>query len=158
MLEGETVTVAPELIVTVADAVFEVSATLVAITLTELGLSAFTGAVYSPSVDTVPTEVLPPLTPFTVQVTFVLLLPVTVAVNCWVCPNLTVAAVGLIVIATVCLLVPQPPCHIAPSSSALAHKSLILFPLGNFLSSLYIALPHKAGDSANGISKMCGLR
>ena len=86
-------TLAPESMVTVADAVFEVSATLVAVTLTELGLSAFTGAVYSPRVDTVPTEVLPPLTPFTVHVTFVLLLPVTVAVNCCVCPRRTVAVV-----------------------------------------------------------------
>jgi hypothetical protein len=123
------VTLAPESIVTVADAVFEVSAALVAVTLTELGLSAFTGAVYSPWVDTVPTEVLPPLTPFTVHVTFVLLLPVTVAVNCCVCPSRTVAVVGLIVIATVCLLLPQPLCQIiVPTIAAPNHSRRILLP------------------------------
>jgi hypothetical protein len=42
------VTVAPELIVTVADAVLDVSATLVAVTLTELELRALAGAVYRP--------------------------------------------------------------------------------------------------------------
>jgi hypothetical protein len=101
MLVGETVTVAPESIVTVAEADFVVSATLVAVTLTELGLRPLAGAVYNPSVDTVPTEVLPPFTPFTVHVTFVLLLPVTVAVNCCACPRRTVADVGLTVTPTV---------------------------------------------------------
>src|ERR1017187_1208902 len=95
------VTFAPELIVTVDVAYFEVSATLVATTLTELELSALTGAVYRPCVEIVPTVEFPPVTLLTVQVTFVLELPVTTAVNCCVAPNATVAVVGLSVTATV---------------------------------------------------------
>ena len=145
-------TLAPESMVTVADAVFEVSATLVAVTLTELGLSAFTGAVYSPRVDTVPTEVLPPLTPFTVHVTFVLLLPVTVAVNCCVCPRRTVAVVGLIVTATVCLPLPQPLCQIiVPTIAALNHRRRIAPPPTKLNFPLHMALsppspPRRTGD------------
>jgi hypothetical protein len=130
--------------VTVPDADFDVSAALMAVTLTELGLSAFTGAVYSPSVDTVPTEVLPPLTPFTVHVTFVLLLPVTAAVNCCVCPRRTVADVGLIVIATVCLLLPQPLCQIiVPTIAAANHSRRIVLPPAKLNFSLHMILsPH----------------
>ena len=98
---GYTVTVAPELMVTVAEADFEVSATLVAVTLTEDEFSALAGAVYSPCVVTVPTVALPPVTLFTDQVTLVLSFPVTVAVNCCVACNFTVAVVGVIVTATV---------------------------------------------------------
>ena len=94
-------TVAPELMVTVAEADFEVSATLVAVTLTEDEFSALAGAVYSPCVVTVPTVALPPVTLFTDHVTFVLSFPVTVAVNCCVACNFTVAVVGVIVTATV---------------------------------------------------------
>jgi hypothetical protein len=113
----------------------------VAVTLTELGLSAFTGAVYSPRVDTVPTEVLPPLTPFTVHVTFVLLLPVTVAVNCCVCPRRTVADVGLIVIATVCLLLPQPLGQIIiPTTAALNHSRGIELPPAKLSFPLHMVL------------------
>jgi hypothetical protein len=68
--------------VTVADAVLDVSATLVAVTLTDDEFSALAGAVYRPCVVMVPTVALPPVTLFTDQVTFVLSLPVTVAVNC----------------------------------------------------------------------------
>jgi hypothetical protein len=51
----------------------------------------------------VPTSVLPPEMLSTVQVTEVLVDPLTVVVNCCVCPEVTVAAVGLI--ATETLLV-----------------------------------------------------
>jgi hypothetical protein len=42
---GKTVTTAPELIVTVAEADLDVSTTLVAVTLTELAFTALDGAV-----------------------------------------------------------------------------------------------------------------
>jgi hypothetical protein len=60
-----------------------VSATLVALTVTEAGLGGVAGAVYSPLVEIVPTVEFPPVTPFTDQVTPVLVVFVTVAVNCW---------------------------------------------------------------------------
>jgi len=51
-------------------------------------------------VDTVPTVALPPAIPFTLQVTAVFAVPVTVAVNCCVAPVTTEALVGLTVTAT----------------------------------------------------------
>jgi len=70
--------------VTVADADFVVSATLVAFTVKD---PALPGAVKSPELDTVP--------PVAVQVTAVLLVPVTVAVNCCVAPVRIEVEVGL---------------------------------------------------------------
>ena len=52
------------------------------------------GAVYSPEDEIVPRVELPPLIPFTAQVTAVLELPLTVAENCCVCPTCTEALVG----------------------------------------------------------------
>jgi hypothetical protein len=52
------------------------------------------GAVYSPELETVPTVALPPCVPFTYQFTEALVVPVTVAVNCWLEPLFTVAEVG----------------------------------------------------------------
>lgn len=52
------------------------------------------GAVYKPAVEIVPTVLLPPVTPFTSQVTAVLLEFVTVAENCRVANDATVAVVG----------------------------------------------------------------
>jgi hypothetical protein len=68
--------------VTVADADLVVSACETAATVTDAGLGTAEGAVYSPEVEIVPTVELPPATPFTCQVTAVLEVPVTVAVNC----------------------------------------------------------------------------
>jgi hypothetical protein len=59
------------------------SAALVALTVTEAGLGAVAGALYSPLVVIVPTVEFPPVTPFTDQVTPVVVVFVTVAVNCW---------------------------------------------------------------------------
>jgi hypothetical protein len=77
--------------VTEADAIFDVSATLTAVTVTAAGEA---GAVYSPALDIVPTVELPPFTPFTFQVIPVLTALVTVAVNCLVCPVWTIADTG----------------------------------------------------------------
>jgi hypothetical protein len=64
--------------------------TLVAVTVTLLGLGTVAGAVYSPPT-IVPLVLLPPLMPFTDQVTVVLNapVPVTCAVNDWLCPMTT---------------------------------------------------------------------
>jgi len=51
-------------------------------------------------VDTVPTVALPPAIPFTLQVTAVFVVFVTVAVNCCVAPVATEALVGLTLTAT----------------------------------------------------------
>jgi hypothetical protein len=48
----------------------------------------------------VPVVVFPPVTPFTCQVTLMLLVFCTVAVNCWVPPALTVGKAGEIVTLT----------------------------------------------------------
>lgn len=83
-----------------ASANFVVFATLIALTFTEGVAGRTAGGVYRPEVETVPTVVFPPVTPFTAQVTLVLALPVTDFVNCRVASRLTVAVVGVIV--TVC--------------------------------------------------------
>jgi hypothetical protein len=75
--------------VTVADADLVVSATLVAVT---VNVPAVFGAVYRPVDETVP--------PVVDHVTAVLLLPVTVAVNCCVRPVKSEAVVGLMLTAT----------------------------------------------------------
>src|SRR5260370_15688503 len=66
--------------------------TLVAVTVTA-GVGTEAGAVYKPEVLTVPSVLLPPTTPLTLQVTEVLEAPVTVTVNC--CVLLTVTEVLL---------------------------------------------------------------
>jgi hypothetical protein len=68
--------------VTVAPALFVVSAALVAVTVTLPPEGTTDGAEYSPFVDTVPTVELPPAIPLTPQVTAVFVVPLTVAVNC----------------------------------------------------------------------------
>ena len=64
------------------DATARLSATLVAVTFTGLGFGTLAGAEYMPLVSTMPSVAFPPATPFTDHVTAVLLVPVTVAVNC----------------------------------------------------------------------------
>lgn len=76
--------------VTVALALADVSATLVAVTVC---VPVTEGAVYKPAAVIVPTLAFPPLTLSTAQVTAVLLEPVTVAVNCVVAPTAMFAVV-----------------------------------------------------------------
>jgi len=59
------------------------SATDTALTVTVAGEGTVLGAVYNPVVDTVPAVALPPVTPFTCQVTAVFVALLTVAVNVW---------------------------------------------------------------------------
>jgi hypothetical protein len=70
------------------------SAALVAVILTDPGLGTSAGAVYRPPTEIVPTVTLPLDTPFTLHVTAVLEVPVTVGVNCCVPPTATVAVTG----------------------------------------------------------------
>ena len=104
---GLTVTLIAGLTVTVAEAAALVSACEVAVTVTvpEGGVE---GAVYRPLL-----EIAPP--PLTVQVTAVLLVLATAAVNCTVRPAFTVAVAGLTVTVTAggggLLFPPPPPPH-----------------------------------------------
>src|SRR5947207_2873719 len=86
--------------VTCAEADFVGSACDTAVTVTAAGFGTTAGAVYRPELDIVPTVALPPLTPLTCQVTAVLLVFCTVAVNCCVPPAPTVADAGEIVTLT----------------------------------------------------------
>jgi hypothetical protein len=80
------------LTVTVADPLFVLSATLVAVTVC---WPVVDGAVYKPDAEIVPTVLLPPVIASTDQVTAVFDVPVTVAWNCCAWPVLIVADFGL---------------------------------------------------------------
>jgi hypothetical protein len=80
------------------------SAALTARTVTVLALGTVCGAVYIPDVLIVPVEAVPPVTPFTCQVTEVFDDPVTVALNDFVATALTFALVGETVTVTLCPL------------------------------------------------------
>jgi hypothetical protein len=98
-------------IVTVASAVLLISAKETAVTVTVGVVGTATGAVYTPVPLIVPTVEFPPATPFTRQVTPVLLVFCTWAVNCAVRPVATVALVGEIVTDTVPVVLLLPPPH-----------------------------------------------
>src|SRR5258708_39802372 len=78
--------------VTVVPADFEVSAWEIAVTVTAAGLGTAAGAVYKPAAEMVPTVALPPVIPLTCQVTAVLAVFRTVALNC--CDVATVTLIG----------------------------------------------------------------
>jgi hypothetical protein len=71
---------------------FDVSATLVALIFTVDGCGCVAGALYTPEVLMVPTAAPPPWMPFTVQITPVFVLPVTVATYFDEFPSITLAA------------------------------------------------------------------
>ena len=85
---GVRETVIGGVIVTLAVAALLVSPTLVAVTMTVCGLLSAAGAVYRPALEIVPTA------GFTDHVTAVFVVPVTVAVNCCVCPAQRAAEPG----------------------------------------------------------------
>ncbi len=73
---------------------------------------AIAGVVYRPVASIVPLVELPPAVPFTSQFTLVFVVPVTVALNCWVWPVNSIAEVGLICTLTTGgggVLDPPPP-------------------------------------------------
>lgn len=85
------------MIVTVAASDFVLSATEIAVTVTGFDAGTVAGAVKSPVALIVPVVAIPPVTPFTCQVTAVLDVFVTLAENCCVKPVVTVAVLGLTV-------------------------------------------------------------
>jgi hypothetical protein len=70
----------------------DVSAALVAVIFTVEGCGAFAGALYCPEVLIVPTAAPPPCIPFTLQITPLFVLPVTVATYFDELPSITLAA------------------------------------------------------------------
>jgi hypothetical protein len=91
---GATLTVTSLSIPTLAAPLADGAATLVALTVTLAGDGKSPGAVYSPALEIVPTVAFPPSTPFTLHVTRVSVVPVTVAANACVAPKNTIALVG----------------------------------------------------------------
>jgi len=83
--------------VTLADPESAEFAAETAATVTVAGLGMELGAVYNPVALIVPTVALPPDIPFTCHVTAVFVVPVTLAMNCFVPPGLTVAEAGVTV-------------------------------------------------------------
>jgi hypothetical protein len=83
--------------VTEADPESAVLAAETAFTVTVAGLGIVLGAVYNPVAVIVPTVALPPVVPFTCQVTAVFVVPVTVSMNCLLAPGLTVVEAGVTV-------------------------------------------------------------
>src|SRR5215470_8652682 len=83
--------------VTLADPESAAFATETATTVTVGGFGMELGAVYNPVALIVPTVALPPDMPFTCQLTAVFVVPVTLAMNCFVAPGLTVAEAGVTV-------------------------------------------------------------
>jgi hypothetical protein len=79
---------------TVAVPLEDALALLVARTVTLDGLGIDAGALYSPAAVMVPTAALPPTMLFTLQVTAMLAVLVTVAVNCWVAEGARVRGEG----------------------------------------------------------------
>ena len=94
---GETETATGSTTVTVVEADLLVSATEVAVTVTVGGIGTEAGAVYRPALVMLPQ---PELHPDKLHVTAVLVVPVTVAVNCCLVPVMTFGLVGEIEIAT----------------------------------------------------------
>ena len=101
--------------VTAALADFEVSATL---TTDTVWAPEVEGAVYRPALEMDPTVEFPPAIPSTVQFTAWLVVPVTVAVNCWVAEQAILEDVGLMLTAICweagsfaggCDVLPLPP-------------------------------------------------
>jgi len=67
----------------------------VAVIFTFAGAGKSVGAIYTPTAETVPEVAFPPRMPFTLQVTEVLLAPVTAAVSCRVFPSNTFPLGGM---------------------------------------------------------------
>lgn len=83
---GEIVTTMGGVTVTVALPTGFGATVLVAVIAKVCGNSKLAGAVYKPVASMVPTVALPPAMPLTAQVTVVVMVPVTVAVNCCIAP------------------------------------------------------------------------
>jgi hypothetical protein len=91
---GRTVTTILSWRVTVTEALSFGLAWLTAMTVALAPGGRIAGAVKKPDEEIVPADALPPTTPFTCQVTFVFVLPTTVAWNACVCPRKRLALAG----------------------------------------------------------------
>jgi len=91
---GEMETEMSLVMVTAEDELAELSATLVAVTVTITGAGRIAGAVYTPPALIVPMDALPPGTPFTLQFTAVFVVLPTVAENVCAAPRRTDAEDG----------------------------------------------------------------
>jgi len=91
-------------------------AVLVAVIITVAGDGTVAGAEYNPVAEIVPTALLPPGRPLTLQFTVVVVVPVTVAVNCCVEPVWIVLAAG----ATLTLTAEEPVIWTVAAPDALA--------------------------------------
>src|SRR5580698_7757496 len=100
-----------------------------AVMVTLAGFGMITGAVYKPALVMVPTVALPPVTPFTCQVTAVSLVLVTVAVNCCCEPSCTLAVAGETVTVGVTggVGLPPPQAERVRTTSAAAAARIALF-------------------------------
>jgi hypothetical protein len=76
--------------------------------------------VYNPALEIVPTVLLPPAVPLTLHVTAVLELPLTVAVNCCVCPTRTDMVVGETLTETPCVTVAVACADLVESAALVA--------------------------------------
>lgn len=102
---GEILTITGRRIVTVADADLVLSAIEVATTVTCAGLGTAPGAVYKPLAEIVPQLAPEQPLPLTLQVTLVLDVPPTIAVNCSVFPVTTCALPGETLTTIACRMV-----------------------------------------------------
>jgi hypothetical protein len=87
-------------IVTIAEADALLSDTLTAPIVTTAGFGRICGAVYSPAAVTVPVAAIPPITPFTLQITPAFVVLFTVALNCCVAPSPTCTVGGAMLTVT----------------------------------------------------------
>jgi hypothetical protein len=117
---GDTETVTAGMIVTLAAAFLLVSAMLVAVTVTVCELVSAAGAEYRPVLEIVPTAGL------TDHVTPLLVVPITVAVNCLVCPaeRLTVAGNTLTVTGGASTDIPEAELACLPVASWICKVNL----------------------------------
>ncbi len=97
---GATLTTMPLWSCTLAEPLADSATWLVAVTVTVDGEGKVCGAVYRPEEEIVPLTKFPPVMPLTLQFTALELAPVTVAVNCCVCPSGTEAVAGCTVTVT----------------------------------------------------------
>jgi hypothetical protein len=126
-----TVGVAGEVMVTCAVPDTALSACETAATVTTAGVGTLFGAVYKPEEEMNPIPWLPPTMVLTDQVTAVLVVLATVAVNCCVAPVVTVATVGesvtVIVVVVVDFLLPPQPASVINNANTTATDTVTRF-------------------------------
>jgi hypothetical protein len=126
--------------VTTAEALLVESACDVAVTAIADGVGTVAGAVYNPLLSTVPHAEPAQPAPDTLQLTALLVVPVTVAVNCLVSPANTCALVGEILTTTGVTTVTVAVPNLEGSASEVA-VTIIVGGLGTALGAVYRPAP-----------------